>query len=453
MIGIAARSGVALGMNLLKKNDTLDAKSREAQTNLWWSVVRLEHLLSVMTGRISCLGDASSSAPPPTPMSTFSHAGTFTPDPINEPSLHIEDLQWSINLNKEQMESQRNFLKSIVPSPSLCFFYIVDLSLITHAITNKVYATDISRAGWGRVESRISFYSKKMDCWATNLHPSLSFEDSDQNHLPESKSSFQISLALHYYSTRIILNRPCLNRPAFDKNSGIRLARSRFSNKSALACLRASLAVLMLLPDQPDLNWCYEVVQWWDLLHILTQATVILLLDISIGPAPTRPEQVAVPVESTKVVVNNLKKGLSWLHCLGNTSEAARRAFKFCHSCIHRMAASKGLNLNDIPSPASLDRSSKDTSQTGMEGFQHEEQPVSHPQNPRPGNYPYFSTDEESSGRLFQDLQMDQSPIYGQRNSLTLDDSDYGMTEFLPHMTDTDGDIEEALLHMMGHFQ
>lgn len=78
MIGITARSGISLGINLQKKNDRLDVGSEEARKQLWWSIFRLEHLLSVMTGRVSCVGSASSSLPPPLPLPSLAHTGSET---------------------------------------------------------------------------------------------------------------------------------------------------------------------------------------------------------------------------------------------------------------------------------------------------------------------------------------------------------------------------------------
>jgi len=40
MIGIAARSGIALGLNLEKKIIRLDIRSGEARKQLWWSIFR-----------------------------------------------------------------------------------------------------------------------------------------------------------------------------------------------------------------------------------------------------------------------------------------------------------------------------------------------------------------------------------------------------------------------------
>lgn len=64
MIGIAARSGIALGLNINKRVSIFDVKAREARKHLWWSIFRLENILSVITGRVSCLGNASLSMSP-----------------------------------------------------------------------------------------------------------------------------------------------------------------------------------------------------------------------------------------------------------------------------------------------------------------------------------------------------------------------------------------------------
>jgi hypothetical protein len=352
-------------------------------------------------------------------------------------------------LDEEQIQLQRDLLKPITPSPSLYFFYVIDLSMITHAITNRVYTTDVSRGGWGRVESRINLYNTKLDMWAKSLPSSFDFQGGGASEQLESKSSFQISLALNYYSARITLYRPCLNRPAFDKESGTRLARSRFSNVSALACLRASLAIIMLVPDEPDLTWCYKALHWWELLHILSQATVILLLDILIGPAPTKPGEAAVRSESIEHVLNCAKKGISWLRCLGRTSEAAQRAYKFCNNCVHRIAATKHLNLNRIPSPVSSHRKSKYTPEAKNLNAQHEIQPEFCTEYSRLINHSRISDGEQINGMLSQDVQGDHSPMHNFRNGLAVDDSDHDMAELFSHQDNTDLKIEELLLSWM----
>ncbi|KAJ5267885.1 hypothetical protein N7478_010693 [Penicillium angulare] len=448
IIGIAVRSGIALGLNLQQKSSQHDLKSDEARKLLWWSIFRLENVLSVMTGRVSCLGSAFCSTPPPL-------LGLVLGSYESDIRQSIYETRWTIELGMEQMDSQRRLLQSLTTSPSLYSFYIVDLSLIVHAITNEVYAIDSSRAGRARVESRIAFYSKKVDCWISNLHPSFSFQDSQGNPQLRISSPFQISLALNYYSARIVLNRPCLNSHAIER-SGSQPSRSRCANMTALNCLRASLAVMALLPDQPDLTWCYEVVQWWDLLHLLTQAIVILLLDISIGPVPTTSDERAVSVESQDLVWTSAVKGLSWLHCLGRTSEAARRAFQFFDSCIRRIAPAKNLDLRSIPSTLGSFQTSRDPNFPWLRDSpeenamtpQQETQVSDDQEYLKSTDSPNFSRhgDAHDSTRP-QDPEEAQSPLSRMSGASVVLDTDTIMSGVI---SNSDANIEDLLLSMVG---
>lgn len=436
MIGIAARSGINFGLNLQKKDAGLDLKSDEARNQLWWSIFRLEHLLSVMTGRVSCLGDSSSSAPPPLAFENLAHPGQVTHEPASSPSTPISTIKWSLHLDREQIESQSTLLKTFSPSPSLYFFYAVDLSLVAHAICNGIYAYNSPRIRWSQIESRIALYGKKMDDWLLSLHPSFCFEDIHSDQSQGSKSAFQVSLALNYHSARIILNRPCLKRRRSGSKSSTERTRSRHNNISAVACLQASLSIMRLLPDRTDLAWCYKLLQWWDFLHVLIQATVILLLDLTISPAATRPEEAPVLTVSTTDVLNGAKKGLLWLYCLGSTSEAARRSFRFCNACLCRIATTQDLDLSGIPLPGTSS-SASGSSQDGKETVPHQEM-VGDPESPR------SSQGERSDDLQFQDLK-DVQPMASLQDPFA---SDVDMSDFISFPADEE--VEDMLLAMMG---
>jgi hypothetical protein len=329
---------------------------------------------------------------------------------------------------------------------------MIDLSLITHNITNELYATDHSRPTWSLVEGLVASHSKKLDYWESTLHPDFCFQEGQPESRPRNCSPFQISLALSYYSARIVLNRPCFNRRAFEDQSS--LPKSRSDNMIALKCLRASQAIIEVLPDQPDLTWCYEVLGWWDLLHVLTQAIVVLLLHISIGPELSKSREITYPLESPDGFWTAVKKGLSWLHCLGRTSEAARRALQFFDSCIQRTAPSKGLDLRDIPSmigltPTSINsnfpwvrRPSDGTAVSLQQGIRAiDDRGFSEPKE--------FSNDALDGGikddTLCLDLQEVQSP-WRIPGAATVLDADIPLSEVIPH---PDAKIEVILLSMM----
>jgi hypothetical protein len=359
MIGIAARAGIALGLHLRSEDDQSDMESSETRKRLWWSIFYLEHRVSVMTGRVSCIGSGSCTTRPPLPFGNMRNNMSDIGQSTHHGAAQACELQWTISQHDEQQAiAQRMWLKSITPSPSLHFFYLVDLALITHDILNRVYTPNAIQVGWAQIKSRIELYSKKMDQWVASLHASLDFEDNHGDLLSGSWSRHQVSLALNYYSARIVLNRPCLSRPGIDKKSGIRLPESQFDNDTASTCLRASLALIAVLPDQPDATWAYNVSPWWNLLSFLMQATIVVLIHLSIGPSPVRKGKgidvetgnlVTGIAESTKVVLATAEKALRWLQSLGRTDEAAVRAFKLCNSCFCRIASSKGLDLSDRP--------------------------------------------------------------------------------------------------------
>lgn len=316
-----------------------------------------------MTGRASCLGKGSCSAPPPLPTGILEYGVPGVSQFGYEPLAQACDIQWTIYQRHEQIGPQQACLKSVAFSPSLYFFYLVDLSLIMHAITDRVYSTDVFQDGWAQIKSRIGLYSKKMDQWLSGLHDSLVFEDIHDSTFPRSKSCYQVSLALHYYSARIVLNRPCLTRPHVDSKSGIRFPNSLFHDNTALACLRASLALIKILPNQIEAGWVYNTTSWWSFLHFLMQATIIMLIHMSVDSVPTKAEEGAKTEssegavgssESPEIVLAATKKALHWLYCLGGSDEAARRAFHICNNYLHRIAPSKGLDLSGIPSNIDL---------------------------------------------------------------------------------------------------
>ena len=461
MVGIAARAGVGLGLHLQGADNQSDMESSEIRKRLWWSIFYLEHRLSVMTGRVSCIGSGSCTTRPPLPFGNLGYEMSDIGQSRHQRLAQALELQWTISQHDEQVIAQRTWLKAITPSPSLHFFYLMDLALITHDISNRVYTPDAPQVGWTQIKGRIELYSKKLDQWVASLHTSLAFEDNRGDLLLGSRSHYQVSLALNYYSARIVLNRPCLSRPQVNKESGIRFSRSQFDNDTASTCLRASLALVAVLPDQPDAAWAYNITPWWNLLPFLMQATIVLLMHASIGPLPMRAQKdievetgkrVGRTAESTKVVLATTEKALRWLHSLGRTDEAAARAFKLCNSCFCRIASSKGLGLSGVPS-SSIQSSQMSTTPDYLHpwGISSETISLTTQRQDHRSEGPLHSEltgsqahgyDQESDDTLFQDVQ---TSVTSPQNSF----SNINMSEHISHPSDAT--LEELLLLTMGY--
>lgn len=192
---------------------------------MWWPVFYLEHLLSAMSGRDSCLGSDSCSVPLPLPFDDIAikHPNN---DSSRDPISTEYALPW---MDPGQSVDRPARLKTMPISESLYLFHLVDLAFITHQITNQVYSAEVVHRGWAHIEGRIRLYNSRLGQWLSELPDSLVF-----NRGQASMSSSQISLALHFYSACIVTNLPCLTRPRVDVTNNIHFPRSRFGNDIAL---------------------------------------------------------------------------------------------------------------------------------------------------------------------------------------------------------------------------
>ncbi|KAJ5232875.1 hypothetical protein N7468_005831 [Penicillium chermesinum] len=461
MIGLAARAGIALGLNFRETHDKFDKASHEARVRLWWSIFYLEHLLSAITGRVSCLGDGSCSVSLPLPFDITANESQDN-DLSWERSLSTFEVGWTEQ--SEQIDERPAWVKALPFSGSLYFHYLVDLAIITHKITNQVYNADLVNRGWKLIEDRINFYNRKLGQWLANLPHSLVF---DGHHVDMSSS--QISLALHYYSACIVINRPCLTRPETHKPTGIRFPRSRFGKDTAKECLRASLALLEFVPDQLDPDWANTVAPSWALLHFMMQATVVLLFCLSIGlasgnlgerDASENSASAAGKPESSDSVLAAAKKALRWLYVLGETEESSRRGFQFCHRCFRRIAEKRGLDTSGLPyqeRPSSEQNEGRyrphlvkapesgkavpraQQPHSGRETYANESQ--SNLQDPNAGHL------ERVGDSSFEGVQERHTSPTGEHDSVSLFDPDFYMADFISWPEESD--IEGLLLSMM----
>lgn len=76
----------------------------------------------------------------------------------------------------------------------------------------------------------------------------------------------QFVLRMYYWSTKILITRPCLCRierriPRESNDS------ANFNTKTGDSCVDAALRMGELLPDDPDMKFIYSRGPWWTLVH------------------------------------------------------------------------------------------------------------------------------------------------------------------------------------------
>ncbi|KAL4810418.1 fungal-specific transcription factor domain-containing protein [Aspergillus unguis] len=354
---LALRSGISLGLNLRNTSEMTPYASKEARYRVWWCLYSFEHLLGILTGRMTGISDGVCTTPMPLPVDE---------DRFQDPA--VAEVLGSLELRQERVESglascfvrqmipnpkpkpgqssndagkshDVSRLKSLPPNTSLFFLYYVDLSVITQEIVNRVYSLDCIMTPWGQIETRIGELRKRVEHWYRNLPEAYDWTRSDEQNPELLRGS--LCLAFHYYSAQITLGRPCLCRRDVRPPNSPSQTRP-FSHEMSISVLEAAQRLVALIPDVPDSSRIYQLCPWWCILHYLMQATTVLLLELSFG-------SIHMP-ESKKEILAAAKKGVRWLYAMAESSLASRRAWELCDKNLRGLAIGLNLDISDIPS-------------------------------------------------------------------------------------------------------
>ncbi|KAL4808586.1 fungal-specific transcription factor domain-containing protein [Aspergillus unguis] len=354
--GRAARSAIALGLNLRALSDQIDPVSNETRSRIWWSIFSLEHLLAGMVGRSPCVNYQAMSQHPPVPYDESAFRVPEIKDFLSNTPLREERLKWTLHANDKELEARNRWFQKVGCSQSLFFFHLVDLSIITAAAVGAVYSlTTVRESG----QSSIPQSQEKLKTWVSNLQAPFAFTDGKGQLSVSRDNSAQVSLAMAYYSSQIILSRPCLTRPDIEEGTNIRFPRSRFGNDTADTCVHSGLSLIAVLPDEPSTEWCLKMTPWWCILHFIMQALTVLLIQLSIGSVPSTNQgekggNSPIKTSTQDDILGASKKALRWLHHMAKQDPSSRHAFEISNSFIRRIGNAKNLDLSGMPSGKEL---------------------------------------------------------------------------------------------------
>jgi hypothetical protein len=356
MAGVAARSAIALGLNQRAIGDKINAISKETRCRIWWSIFSLEHQVSVLTGRASCLDYRSCRVYPPSPIEiNYNREGKHYDGLIDE-ACSRESLHWTLHGTQIQLQHRLEWFQSLKPTRFLYFFHLIDLQMIAHAVLNQIYSADVYRDGWEEITIRMSSLEMKYDLWLRDLRRPFNFMAANGAFRAEELSQDQLALALNYFSSKIILHRPC-QAPLKLGEVENQLPRSSYRQKGALSCLRAALAVISTLPEKPDMEWLYKMMPWLNILHFIVQAVAVLLIHITMTgsweknavslncPENETAESFGPTVTETFLAI---KKAMCWIVEKANKDCSAQRALNICTKVVHQFDPTNGWGLTDM---------------------------------------------------------------------------------------------------------
>ncbi|KAJ9289377.1 transcriptional regulator family: Fungal Specific TF [Paecilomyces variotii] len=332
--GLAIRSAIALGINLRNVDGKTTDESKQAR-------------------RVSCISDSATSTDPPLPFEENSDQQQDARGIYKKLSYRECHPKGTLFEDRVEAASTADYLKTLIPNPSLYFFVLVDLTLVSHAVLNTVYTVNAVRDGWSQTVSRISRFSSKLEVWLSKVPDVYKFplEGQDQRFEKEDWTKERFSLAINYYSAKITLTRPCLTHPESREpspSSDRKNQHTKLGNDMAQVCLDSALSLIGLLPEEPDVAWLFRLSPWWCILHNIMQATVIILIHLSVDNMDD------APLLST--VLAAAKKAHRWLVHMANRSLSYQRAFALCDGFIRRTAPKRGFDISDLSSPASVEQ-------------------------------------------------------------------------------------------------
>jgi len=72
---------------------------------------------------------------------------------------------------------------------------------------------------------------------------------------------------MHYWSTKILITRPCLCRTErrIQNESD---ASASFNVQMASICVTSARQLISLFPEEPDLDFVYVKAPWWSVIHM-----------------------------------------------------------------------------------------------------------------------------------------------------------------------------------------
>lgn len=343
------RHALSLGLNLQNNSPSIGDSSKEIRRRVWWAVCSVDIRLAVMTGRPSAFLNANSTAPLPLPVEEESFffpgssgfqggEGQLHPHYPGQESPYIGDTSpnqpssSSARANLSPTESLGSTLSQTpVPAGNALYFLLqTKLSLITNEVLDQLYRPRVTTRSWAHVQLIISALTVKLEQWQTDL-PSIF--DFSRRQLDLQFRRQRMCLGLFFYSTVMIISRPCLcrmNRTMLDTTE----KSKEFDRATAAKCVHAAKDMLDLLPNEPDPVALYKVAPWWCLVHHLVQASTISMLELSFH-ADHVPEEV-------EAILQTAKKAARWLRSMAEVDLAASRAWRLCEDMLHKVATIVG---------------------------------------------------------------------------------------------------------------
>jgi hypothetical protein len=255
--------------------------------------------------------------------------------------ITIKHLQGDHSINPDLVDN--NFSTSLPTIPSTYFSFQVQLSVISHEISRRLYCPPAMDAKWSHVEEIIRRMDQRLLNWQRALPPEFSVNFLMWNELNWNDSVViaGIGLALQYCSSKLMLYRPCLCH-FVERNQYLSNEAGNFSQETREACLKSAREMITLLSAPgTSVEKLHAIPQSWNILHYLCNALSVLLLEAAFI-SHNSPEQ---PI----YVLEEATKGVQWLGIMSERFISARKAWEIFDRLVRHIAIMVGWSMVDLP--------------------------------------------------------------------------------------------------------
>ena len=327
-------------MHLQNVTPRLTNAEKDFRVRVWHSILSLERVMAVMTGRPSMVHDKDCSVPLPSitcqdpPLTDAGHRDKF------------QDLtSMKYGSSTKASNSKGSLTKDFVNRPGLLasppitiiyFRYFAELNALAQNVLFTLYNPNIRSLKWSEIQRRIQEFDDRLIQWASVLPKVL---DILVPSLDTRNEPYRIAIAILFNSVRVIINRPCLcrlDRKIFNQSN----QSAEASRQSASKCVHLARAILTYLPNEPDLKKNHSGPLWWMLHHHLKRATTVLLLELAY-------RSVHMPSEWEEILVD-AKKGVNWLRALATYSVATKNSWVTLSHLLQLAAQKVGGDTSDV---------------------------------------------------------------------------------------------------------
>lgn len=359
-------------MHLENVTPTMTESDKSHRKRIWFSIVSLERILSMVIGRPCMVKEQDCSIPMLLPPSTTENdspteASTISPTSSSRDPRRFSGSPQSTGPSLRSVDSGLKASSSSVAATY--FFHYVELHALAQKVLESLYAPEVRQLKWVEIQRRIMRFDARLSQWTTSLPPAL---DPNTPSADPRSERFRVALAILSHSLKAIINRPCLC------NINLRIAHQssesiKENREAANRCVTAAQTMLTYLPTQPDPRLLHLSPVWWMMLHHIRRAATVLLLGLSF-----RADH--MPSEAGGILAD-AKKAINWIGSLARSSTAAYRSWTVLNMLLRLAAERIGAPMEDMATGPSEERS--------YESFPNSRAPQSSA-NANPSNTPGF---------------------------------------------------------------